>query len=689
MRLTNALLLSACLALSASGALAAKRGNSAGDWQRGECTEPQFASRFGFGTSDYATNKVTADTSEKHTGQASIRLDTTSTADTWLCFPNTKDLDLDATQLTAFKFSLRSENKIGWGGDPGVVFRDISGKAAKFKGTKQRLIEALKGWADLTIPLGTSAIQTAAAETDKYLKTDEKTRGAAPVEWLLTVEPGFDWQHIASLEIHTPGGRTVWHDGMEFVGAEPARWWLSSLDKPDLSVTWAEQCPRYPRYAVDYPHMYPELSLDEQTKKHRPEKGEAICYEVHVKNVGFRRSEATDFVCTIDRKTALRTEVPALDPRKEIVVKVTWNWEQGAYPWEARVDTASKLDEISKKNNALTFQTDAYTLQAICEKGMTEGLDAVNSSLGSFSFEDWLRGQTVDTMNALFRRCKYDFAPQGAKIGVRIGRIVVVDKIAEDTAGNLPVWLACDGSWSYPTGSVPEYTSLANSFIWALNHELTHQLGIIDDYQLNFGGMHGESNKINGKMFTQPDGGMMGGGHIGDNAPPAYADMDIAAMNLTYGCRRGFFGEYLYCIPDKNTLVLAVEGQPLANAEVEVYQKDMRTGLIEGAPTQKGTTDGAGRFELMNRPWYPIEGATAEQTPDKAPGERLTTATGCVLKPNPFGYIDAAGANGLLMVRAKSGGEYYHEFIDVGHFVCEYARGHRESATYVLKMNAE
>jgi hypothetical protein len=641
---------------------------------------------------DYARNIITSDNTEKNSGEASIKLDTTSGFDTWLYFPNTRDMDLDTTNMTAFEFSLRSENKNGWGGDPWVIFKDMSGRAATFRGTKQRLPEALKGWVSLSIPLGTSAIQSLAAETEKYLKIDEKRRGPAPVEWLLTAEPAFDWKHIACVEIHedTGGyGFIMWHDGMKFVAAEPVKWWLSSLVKPDLSVTWAELYPRYPRFAVDYNHIYPELSLDEQKKKHWPDEGESVYYEVHVKNVGFRPSAPTDFVCTIDGVSAAKATVPALAPREEKVIKVPWKWKQGASKWEARVDTAGKMDEISKKNNTLAFQTDAYTLLAICEKGMTEGLDAVNSRLGSFSFEDWLRGSTVDVMNALFKHSKYDFAPQGAKIGVRVGRIVVVDKITDDTQSKLPDWLSCDGAWSYPTGSLPEYTSLANSYMWALNHELTHLLGIIDDYQLDFGGQNGSSNKINGKIFSQPDGGMMGGGHIRDNVPPAYSDMDIAGMNATYGYRRGFFGEYLFNVPDNNTLILQVDGKPLENAEVEVYQKEMNTGLMQGEPKHKGKTDSKGQFALANRPWFPIPWASPSQTPDTPPGKTLTTATGCTLKANPFGYIDVVGRNGLFMVRAKSGGKYYYEFITIGDFNCEYARGHRDHAYYRLELKPE
>jgi hypothetical protein len=374
MKVSKLLMLGLFLAMYAGAAFAAS-GRGAGTWHTGEMSEPQYISRWGFGSTDYATNIITADTSQTKAGTSAVKMDTTSGMDTWVYFPNTKDLDLDASQLTALKFSLRSENKNGWGGDPwGVTIKDMSGKSARISRISQGLAVTMKEWTDYTVPLGAAA-EAMAAKTATYMAVEEKKRGPATFPWLVTIEPGFDWKHLGCFEIHedTGGyGFIMWHDGVEFVGAEPVKWWLSSLDKPDLSVTWAEQFPRYPRYAVSYDHIYPELTVEEQQKKHWPDKGESVYYEVHVKNVGFKPSEPTDFVCTIDGKEVERKTIPALDPRKEITVKVPWTWKKQACKWEARVDTTDKMEEITKKNNTLAFQTDAYTLLAVCEKGMTE-----------------------------------------------------------------------------------------------------------------------------------------------------------------------------------------------------------------------------------------------------------------------------------------------------------------------------
>ncbi len=51
------------------------------------------------------------------------------------------------------KFSLRSENKNGWGNDPWVIFADMAGRRARFNGTKGRLHDALARWVEFAVPV--------------------------------------------------------------------------------------------------------------------------------------------------------------------------------------------------------------------------------------------------------------------------------------------------------------------------------------------------------------------------------------------------------------------------------------------------------------------------------------------------------------------------------------------------------
>jgi hypothetical protein len=678
MKVSTALLLATCLTPLLGCTLSATPGRGRGDWYTGEFSEPAHAARWGYGSTDYG-NVITvmADTAQPCTGQGSIVLSETAGGDTWAYFPNTNDMDFDASGCTGLRFSIRSQKAEGVDSDPVVVLKDGQGKAARFQGTRRRMKETAEGWVAFEVPLG-SAAQALAAETAKKGWEDKNHPGVAPPEWLTTVDPGFDWKQVASVQLHVLQGRglRIWYDGVEFVSSRPPRWWLSSLEKPDLTVTYAEQLPHYRRYV---PGDYSNPSQLDMTSKHWSDEGEVVTYIVHVRNVGFTRSAPTDFTCSIAGKTMKTAAVPALAVREETTIEVPWKWRQGPYRFEAQVDPQGLLDQISKKNNTLTFNTDAYTLYAICETGMTKQVDAVNNSYGSFSYEDWLRADTVDTMNKLFQHSRYDFAPQGAKVTVRIGRIYVVDT-ATDEIRNRDELLYCDGGWTYASKGAMEYCNLANSYAWGLTHELSHQIGIIDDYMMN---LEPPANKINGKGYYQPGGvgGIMTGGLLGDNTPPAYADIDVFGMNMTYGKRRGHFGEYLYCTPDNNTLILTIGGKPAALAEVQIYQKGEENSEIKGDPIFTGKTDVAGRFPLANR--------TAKGGGEVFSERGFTTLTGCTMKPNPFGHINITGINGLFLVRARVDDKWQYGFVDIARFAVEYGRGHKEQATYTIELKPE
>lgn len=649
-------------------AFAATRGNSAGQWISTSFTDPAFVHRWGYGDTGQTPNIISVDKNQTRNGRPAMRLESKSGFDNWVYFPNTKDWDIDLTGARSLGGYLRSVNVHGWGGDPWIIFVDNKLRKARFDGTKRRLLDALTDWSEIEVPVGTNL--------------DAK---CAEMGWKPKIDKGFDWKHVSCVEIHQDTddfGFTMWYSGFRFVDANGGvvKCWLSSLSKPDLSVTYAEQVPQYKRYRPSEPdpnYNIPELVGKEATVKHWPDEGEQIKYVVHIKNAGFTRSPATDFRCVIDGKTVRTCRVPALNPGQVTDVEAPWKWKKGPYQVAATVDPKQTIDEITRKNNTLLFKTDAYALVAVCEKSIVAPIEKVNNWYGSFCFEDWMRGATVDQMNSLFRRCTYDFAPKGAEVSVRLGKILLVDELPDDGEKIHQIDIALglnnnlyDGTWHYPLRAIYEWCGLANSFDWALVHELSHQLGVIDNYQYDMGP---ELNLVNQKRYERGPGGIMGGGLIGNNHDPAYADVDIAGLNMTKGHRRGFYGEYLYNIPYKNTLIITLDGKPLADNEIAVYQKDMHTGKIEAPAVFTGKTDSAGRFELSNRP---------------VPRD-FTTATGCALHANPWGYPDVVGRNGLMLIRTQVDGKWYYGFLDIGRSVVEFARGHKHNATYPVALMPE
>lgn len=643
------------------------RDGSAGTWHTGEITEPEYASRWGYGATDQGhINVISAEAAAKQVGKASIKLYTETGFDTWIYFPNTKDLDLDCTEIGSISFLLHSENKNGWGPDVWVILKDMDGRTAKYTTTHNRMPLTLREWVPYGLPVGPDA-----------------ARNAKAFGWKLELAKGFDWKHVGCVEAHADTGGygfVQYFDDMRFNprGVEPVRWWLSSLAKPDLTVTYAERLPRYHRYLPDYSQVYPVIKPERENLKRWPDEGEPVRWLVHVRNEGFAPSKPTDFVCTIDDDVVMKGTLKAMRPKSETIVEVPWAWKKGAHKFLAGVDTGSKLDEISKKNNVLELQTNAYTLFAVVEKACAAKVSQVNNRLGSFSFEDWLRSSTVDQMNWMMANSTYDFAPNGTRVRGRIDQIIYVDSVKQVPEDQRPVDLI-DGGWYYPERSWIEYCNLANTYMWALCHELTHQFGLIDDYQLD---LAGKNNMVNGKPFGQPDGGNMGGGRTNGRGRTHYADMDIAGYEATYGGRRGYFGEYIWTVPDKNTVQVLVGGQPLKNTPIAVYQKKWDeghgrdttgNGTIPDAPIMQGTTDDQGRYSFENRPVL----------------KEYTTETGCTLKPNPFGHIDVVGRNGLLMLRAKVDGTWYYGFMDIGLFNVECARGHTKHANYKLELKPE
>ena len=78
MRIIAVLFTTVSLVAAISNGQAATRGISKGDWFEGEFSEPAYASRWGYGSTDQGSViTITADVSQTKTGKSSIKLDTT------------------------------------------------------------------------------------------------------------------------------------------------------------------------------------------------------------------------------------------------------------------------------------------------------------------------------------------------------------------------------------------------------------------------------------------------------------------------------------------------------------------------------------------------------------------------------------------------------------------------------------
>jgi len=287
------------------------RDGSAGTWHTGEITEKAYVSRWGYGATDQGhINVITAEETVKQVGDASIKFYTETGFDAWAYFPNTKDLDLDCTKVGSISFLLHSENKNRWGPDVWVILKDMNGRAARYTTTHNRMPLTLREWVPYGLPVGPDA-----------------PRNAAAFGWKLELAKEFDWKHVGVIEVHddTGGyGFVLYLDDMRFNprGVEPVQWWLSSLDKPDLTVTYSERLPRYRRYLPDYSKVYPVIKPERKELKRWPDEGEPVRWLVHVRNEGFAASKPTDFVCTIDGVLVKQVTLDAMKKKSETIVEV-------------------------------------------------------------------------------------------------------------------------------------------------------------------------------------------------------------------------------------------------------------------------------------------------------------------------------------------------------------------------------
>ncbi|NOX60484.1 MAG: hypothetical protein GXP42_00820, partial [Chloroflexi bacterium] len=405
--------------------------------------------------------------------------------------------------------------------------------------------------------------------------------------------------------------------------------------------------PRYQRYCLEYPRDVPELCPGTENLKRFPDAGEPVTFTARVVNQGDQPAAATPFTWTLDAAIQSTGTLPALGAGQSVTLTWSWLWQSG--PHTVTLALAALEGEVTGANNRLDHRTDAYYLEVLAHPYYFDAFAQRQNLVGSYSFPDWLQAQFAH-MNQRLAHAVYPLTPDGLPDRVRIDIITATTELGGDIVSST---LPYDGRWTFRVEpdyrdtpeneawqSAQRYAEIyANGIDWGLIHELTHQLGIIDLYQLNVSPSVG--NRVNdreglpllsGFYWTRP--GLMGGDQRGNYDGTYYSEHTAAALAQNSGFRRGYFGEYLYDLPEEIWLeALDRAGNPVERARVEVYQT--RRNVVRAQPVIEGYTDAAGRFRLTNRPVSPT----------------ITTATGHTLAANPYGLIDVVGRNGQLLVR--------------------------------------
>ena len=592
----------------------------------------------------------------------------------YLAFPKFRNAGWDLSKTEFLEVRIKAQEGTGWPANPRLYLRDRNGGMIRIWPADRRSLlaaETVGEWHTVRFPL-------------------HETEGWEHFYWMDGSLEHVDWLEVAFVGGAGPRGAAhhVLLDGVLFTPAQPA-YEPPNDNAADLDVLWIERDPKYERYNLP-PYkpskIDPDVTLGvcaNTDEKHYPDKGETLTWTAHVQNKG-RAPLGGRYAWLLDGKELKRGTVPVLKRREKADFTWQWAWDPADHDLTFRITPGG--EDYCDYNDALTVRTNALVLKHMIERGAVAQMELKYNMIGSRSCEDYLQGQ-VRYMNQLMAQSKYPFAPNGSEQRVMIGIIEYVEDYECVDLGGGPyrvgeLDLLADGGrgvsalpnpWN-SGGAMWEFHACAGRPDGAWLHELSHQIGVIDDYQLI---TEPEDNLVNGVGFNYDNRGLMGGGNISPYKNPNqlysyYSPSNVMGLNITKGKRRGYFGEYLYCIPKQNTLaILDEEGNPIADAEIKLYQTGWITTeegrkkgrTIDDIPEHEGRTDAAGHFPLKNRP-----------------ADHHTTQTGCTLRDNPFGPIHVVGFNAVFLITVTKDDVERYAFITAPDLNIAWMSGHKDRA---------
>lgn len=418
-------------------------------------------------------------------------------------------------------------------------------------------------------------------------------------------------------------------------------------DETDLQVLSLARTPRYPRYCVHYsnyditePSGYGPYSVsaatglcdgqDENTQRW-PALGDPVTWTAKVRNRGTNDWIGTlSGVWRVDGAIIANTSDPvALSSGDTHAIDLVRTWDglshDVAFEITSPDDRAgNNVREVDTRSVPFLTYVDRTRLEEFREEtadypGATED-----------DFLDWLQLH-VDRFNTLFEN-----AGTAKRLHYDILEVLEDDDpdpaIDRSPFGIFPLRFFAGENSLRTTG----YYDASEDLDYGLLHEMGHQLGLIDLYRMD---VAPGNNHVAPVGFTAIPGLMNGGSHF-------ISDHSAGAMTLWEDQAHGYFGQYLYSLPEEIVLrVLDRDGEPLSGATVRMYQKAARPGegeIVADQVKAQGVTDALGQWVLPN---VPVDSLLVPETPA---GDRL--------EANPFGYVAVVGTNGLLFFEVEFDG---------------------------------
>ena len=453
-------------------------------------------------------------------------------------------------------------------------------------------------------------------------------------------------------------------------------------DKPDINVLYISRTPKYERYNVKYNNSGIPIGIHNENSKHYVEDGEEVTFTAFIANNGGVSINSFDYQWIIDDHIVdSGTYSSPLLSRGKTFFEYRWTWiDKGNHKVEFKVDPTNNIEEIEESNNSISNNINDYSFRIHVGNDVYDGFNSRPNLIGSYSFEDWVQANAKE-MN-------YRLKKAGALRGIRIDSVIIEPSgynpsTGEHIPNNFSQDLLWDGRWGFER---EEWTddkieTWIDETEQGLIHEWAHQIGIIDNYNLNFDSQYVNNNEIvpncdkNQNSIVLEDkkcsyyARHISGIMLGNT--PDFSEFDILGLNSSYDKRRGYFGDYLFDLPRISKIkLLKNDNSTLSGAEVKVYQGS-NTNIRKSDLISTSSSDSSGLITLPNRDT----------------GNIPETKTNHTLKPNPFGLINVAGKNGLLLLEINKDGNTDYQFTDISRFNIEYWKGNTETAIVEIKTN--
>ena len=444
-------------------------------------------------------------------------------------------------------------------------------------------------------------------------------------------------------------------------------------DETDLQVVSIARTPEFARYNVQYqghevtepggfgPYFFTSASGlgggQTLADPRFPNNGQMVTYTATVRNRGTNLYGGNlNATWTLDGNVvSTPVQVVSLDPGETVSFQYMLAWDFNPHDLAFEIQVA----DSRAANNSLTSDPLAAPFLTYIDESFVEEFREVYTTNPATQNDD-----IIDWLNEHMREFNKIFDEAGTQKRVHYGVLEVVPDDTPDPAGDYSPYGIFPLRYHDDDGN-PRLSGYYHTDVdidYGLLHEMGHQLGLIDVYQLD---VSPEMNKVSGQGYQAVDDLMR-------TVAPFMTDATALAMEHWLRDGHGYFGQYMYSLPSTMQLrILGHDGQPLEGATVKVYQLAERPGvgkLISNQIKFQGTTGANGIYTLPN---VPINPALVPPI-----------GTGDVLHDNPFGYVAVVGTNGVFHLRIEYDGFVDYAWLDISEANVAYWKGNTSLAVF-------